>query len=165
MAPTSLLQAAVNGVLVGSLYSVMAIGLTIIFGVMRVINMAYGVLIMRGMYIAYWLFSLYGAGQPIALIVSLPIFLAAGAMIYAGVVGRAERRAGEMGTLLATAGLSYVLANTAQLAWKADFRSLPSALSGASFSAAGIAINSSLLSAFVAFGILAAATSAFPVCT
>jgi len=165
MAPSSLVQAAVNGVLVGSLYSVMAIGLTIIFGVMRVINMAHGDLIMLGMYVAYWLFSLYGAGQPIALIVSLPIFLAAGALIYAGIVGRAERRAGEMGTLLATAGLSYVLANSAQLAWKADFRSLPSALSAASLTMGGVAVNLSLLSAFVAAGILAASTYAFLIYT
>jgi branched-chain amino acid transport system permease protein len=158
---SSLLQAAVNGILVGSLYSVMAIGLTIIFGVMRVINMAHGDLIMLGMYTAYWLFSIYGAGQPIALIVSLPIFLAAGALIYAGVVGRAERRAGEMGTLLATAGLSYVLANAAQLAWKADFRSLPSSLSGQSLTISGIAVNVSLLWAFGAAVLLTAATYAF----
>lgn len=150
MSNATLIQAVVNGILVGSLYSVMAIGLTIIFGVMRIINMAQGELIMLGMYLAFWLFDLYGAGQGVALAFSLPLFLAVGAAIYAGVVRRVERRAGEMGTLLVTAGLSYILANAAQLVWKANYRSLPSSLTTRSLSVGGITINISLMWAFVA---------------
>ena len=118
------IQAMVNGLLVGSLYSVIAMGLTIIFGVMRVINMAHGELIMLGMYVAFWAFTLLHLGQIAALLISLPLFLVLGAGMYGGIVNRVERRAGEMGTLLVTAGLSYLIANAAQLVWKADFRSL-----------------------------------------
>ena len=91
----SLIQAVVNGMLVGSLYSVIAIGLTIIFGVMRVINMAHGELIMLGMYVAFWVFTLLKLGQVAALLISLPLFLVLGAGIYGGMVSRVERRAGE----------------------------------------------------------------------
>ncbi len=152
------IQAVVNGLLVGSLYSVIAMGLTIIFGVMRVINMAHGELIMLGMYAAFWVFTLLKLGQVAALLISLPIFVVLGAGIYGGVVERVERRAGEMGTLLVTAGLSYLLANAAQLVWKADFRSLPSALTARSLFVRGISLNYSLLSAFLAAIMLTAAT-------
>jgi branched-chain amino acid transport system permease protein len=66
-----------------------------------------------------------------------------------------------MGTLLATAGLSYVLANAAQLAWRADFRSLPSSPGERSLAVAGIAVNSSLLWAFAAAALLTAGSYAF----
>ena len=159
------IQAMVNGLLVGSLYSVIAIGLTIIFGVMRVINMAHGELIMLGMYVAFWGFTLLHIGQIPALIICLPIFLVLGACIYGGVVNRVERRAGEMGTLLVTAGLSYLIANVAQLVWKADFRSLPSALTARSVFVSGISINYSLVWAFVAAAVLTAATYLFLIYT
>lgn len=155
------IQALVNGLLVGSLYSVIAMGLTIIFGVMRVINMAHGELIMLGMYVAFWAFTLFGLGQMAALLISLPLFLVLGAVIYGGVVSRVERRAGEMGTLLVTAGLSYLLANAAQLVWKANFRSLPSALTARSLFVGGISLNYSLLWAFVAALMLSGFTYLF----
>ena len=162
---TSLIQATVNGMLIGSLYSVIAMGLTIIFGVMRVINMAHGELIMLGMYLAFWGFTLIGAGPAASLLLALPLFLLAGAGIYAGVVERVERRAGEMGTLLVTAGLSYVLANTAQLVWRADYRALPSFMTTRSYFIHGIALNHSLLAAFIAAAMLSAATYLFLIYT
>jgi len=159
------IQAMVNGLLVGSLYSVIAMGLTIIFGVMRVINMAHGELIMLGMYVAFWVFTVFGMGQMAALLISLPLFLVLGAAIYGGVVNRVERRAGEMGTLLVTAGLSYLIANAAQLVWKADFRSLPSALTARSLFLGGISLNYSLLWAFLAAVMLTAVTYLFLIYT
>ena len=155
------LQAIVNGLLVGSLYSVIAMGLTIIFGVMRIINMAHGELIMLGMYVAFWAFTLLKLGQMAALLISLPLFLVLGAGIYGGVVNRVERRAGEMGTLLVTAGLSYLVANAAQLLWKANYRSLPSALTTRSLFLHGVSLNYSLLWAFVAAVMLTVVTYLF----
>jgi branched-chain amino acid transport system permease protein len=159
------IQAVVNGLLVGSLYSVIAMGLTIIFGVMRVINMAHGELIMLGMYLAFWALTLFKLGQLAALLISLPLFLVLGAGIYRGVVNRVDRRAGEMGTLLVTAGLAYVVANAAQLVWKADFRSLPSALTARSLFLGEISLNYSLLWAFLAAVILTAVTYIFLIYT
>jgi branched-chain amino acid transport system permease protein len=159
------IQAMVNGLLVGSLYAVIAIGLTIIFGVMRVINMAHGELIMLGMYVAFWAFTLLGVGQVASLLICLPLFLLLGAGIYSGMVQRVERRAGEMGTLLVTAGLSYLIANAVQLLWKADFRSLPSALTTRSLFVGQISVNYSLLTAFLAAVVLIAITYFFLIYT
>ena len=165
MSVVTLAQAAVNGVLVGSLYSVMAIGLTIVFGVMRVINMAHGEFIMLGMYLAYWLFTLAGAGPGWAMVIALPVFALAGAAAYRGIVERVARQAGEMGTLLVTAGLSLVLANGAQLLWRADFRALPSAYTTRSVEWAGLSVNVVLVEAFVAAVLLTAATYSFLIWT
>lgn len=165
MSAVTLAQAVVNGILVGSLYSVMAIGLTIIFGVMRVINMAHGELIMLGMYLAYWLYTLWGMGQGWALALALPLFFGLGVLIQRGIVARVARHGGEMGTLLATAGLSLVLANTAQLLWKADFRALPTAYTNRSVQFLGLSVNTVLVDAFAAAVLLTAATYAFLVWT
>jgi branched-chain amino acid transport system permease protein len=162
---TSFIQAVVNGLLVGSLYSVIAMGLTIIFGVMRVINMAHGELIMLGMYVAFWVFTLLKLGQVAALLISMPLFLVLGAGIYGGMVNRVERRAGEMGTLLVTAGLSYLLANAAQLVWKADYRSLPAALTTRSWFLRAVSFNYSLMWAFLAAVMLTAITYLFLIYT
>ncbi len=165
MSAVTLAQAAINGILVGSLYSVMAIGLTIIFGVMRVINMAHGELIMLGMYLAYWLYTALGAGQGWALLLALPLFFGFGALMQRGVVGRVARQGGEMGTLLVTAGLSLVLANAAQLVWKADFRALPTAYTNRTVQYLGLSVNAVLVQAFGAAVLLTAATYAFLVWT
>jgi len=70
-----------------------------------------------------------------------------------------------MGTLLVTAGLAYLVANAAQLAWKADYRSLPSALTARSLFLGGISLNYSLLWAFLAAVLLTAATYLFLIYT
>jgi len=165
MSPLTLAQAVINGILVGSLYSVMAIGLTIIFGVMGIINMAHGEFIMLGMYLAYWLYTLFGAGQTWALVLALPLFFGLGVLIQRGVVERVARQGGEMGTLLVTAGLSLVLANAAQLLWKANFRTLPGADTNRLVQYLGLSVNVVLVQAFGAAVLLTAATYAFLVWT
>lgn len=158
-------QAAINGILVGSLYSVMAIGLTIIFGVMRVINMAHGEFIMLGMYLAYWLHVAFAASQVQALILALPVFLGLGALVQRGVVERVAKRGGEMGTLLVTAGLSLVLANAAQLLWTADFRALPSSYTTQLVQYFGLSVNAVLVQTFGVAVVLTAVTYGFLVWT
>jgi len=165
MSSVTLAQAVINGLLVGSLYSVMAIGLTIIFGVMRVINMAHGEFIMLGMYLAYWLHTAFAATQGEALVLVLPVFMALGVTLQRGVVERVARQGGEMGTLLVTAGLSLVLANTAQLLWTADFRALPSSYTTRLVQYFGLSVNAVLVQTFGVAVLLTAATYAFLVWT
>lgn len=55
-----LLQSIISGILIGGVYALIGIGLTIIFGVMRVINFAHGDIMMVGMYMTYFLFTLFG---------------------------------------------------------------------------------------------------------
>lgn len=157
-----LIQAIINGILIGSIYGLIAIGLTIIFGVMRVINMIHGDLIMLGMYLAYWMVTLVGGGDIPPLLVALPVFFLLGIVIFKSLVSPVAKVGGEMGTLLITAGLSLAITNFVQLVWKADYRSIPAQLMvSGSYSIAGVTASYSLVFAFVTSAILVAAVSIF----
>lgn len=161
---TALLQAVVNGLLIGSLYAVMAMGLAIIFGVMRVINLAHGEFIMLGMYLSFWVVTLLQAGRGVAMLIGLPIFLLFGAFLYRVFVNCVQQRSGEMGTLLITFGLAYIIANTAQIGRSADYRVL-SAGSVEPLRVAGLSISVSLLWAFAIALLLTVATYVFLIYT
>jgi len=156
-----LVQAIVNGILIGSVYGLIAIGLTIIFGVMRVINLIHGDLIMLGMYLAYWFVTMVGGGEIPPLLIALPVFFLIGCIIFKSLVSPVAKAGGEMGTLLITAGLSLAITNFVQLIWKADYRSTPAQLVITSYSFAGISVSSALLFAFFTSAVLVAVVSIF----
>ena len=68
-----IIEDAINGILMGSIYGLTALGLTIIFGVLKVINFAHGSLLMVGMYVAYWTVALTGTNPYLALVLVVPI--------------------------------------------------------------------------------------------
>ena len=70
LSPVLLVQAVLTGVLNGGIYALVSVGLTLIFGVMRIINFAHGALMMLGMYTTYWLFVLLGLDPYLSVIVS-----------------------------------------------------------------------------------------------
>lgn len=156
-----LIQAITNGILIGSIYGLIAIGLTIIFGVMRVINLIHGDLIMLGMYLAYWMVILVGGGEVLPLLIALPVFFVIGSIIFKSLVSPVAKVGGEMGTLLITAGLSLVITNFIQLIWKADYRSIPAHFVSTFYSIAGVSASHSLLFAFFTTTVLVVAVSIF----
>jgi len=158
---TILIQAIVNGVLIGSVYGLIAIGLTIIFGVMRVINLIHGDLIMLGMYLAYWMVILVGGGEVLPLLIALPVFFLIGSITFKSLISPVAKAGGEMGTLLITAGLSLAITNFVQLIWKADYRSIPAHLTSSAYSIAGVSASYSLIFAFITSAILVVAFSIF----
>ena len=81
MDPIILGIAVVNGVIVGGLYGAIALGLSLIFGVMRVINFAHGSLLMLGLFIPFWLWKLFGINPYLAAVVSAPAFFGIGYLI------------------------------------------------------------------------------------
>ncbi|MGD8953933.1 MAG: branched-chain amino acid ABC transporter permease, partial [Desulfobacterales bacterium] len=68
-----ILEDAINGILMGSIYGLTALGLTVIFGVLKVINFAHGSLLMVGMYVAYWTVVLSGLHPYLALVFVIPV--------------------------------------------------------------------------------------------
>jgi branched-chain amino acid transport system permease protein len=120
---TMLLQGIVSGLLAGGLYAMVALGMALIFGVMRVINVAHGTMLMLGAYTTFWLFSLYGMNPFLSLLISFPLLFVVGALLQKFFVSRVVG-APELSSLLLTFGISIFIANMAMVAWTADYRSV-----------------------------------------
>ena len=143
--PTMVGQVVVSGLLAGALYSLVALGLALIFGVMRVINVAHGTLLMLGAYTTYWFFHLLGVNPYLSLLVSMPLMFLLGVLLQRTLVTRVVD-APELSSLLLTFGISIALVNGAQLAFSSDLRSVEY-LTGA-FLVGPIAFSKSRLVAF-----------------
>jgi len=122
----------VSGLLLGGVYGLVASGLTLIFGVLRIVNFAHGAMMMLAMYSSYWLFALGGIDPYLSIAVTAPLFFLLG-LVVQKVVIEPNRRAAEHNQLLLTLGLALFLENLALVLWQGDFRTVKSAVSGASF--------------------------------
>jgi len=127
-----LLQAAVSGILLGGVYGLVASGLTLIFGVLRIINFAHGAVMMLAMYASYWLFVLYGVDPYASVLITGPLFFAIGAAIEKTLI-EPNRAAAEHNQLLLTLGLALFIENLALVLWQGDFRTLRVPYANASF--------------------------------
>ena len=116
-------QSLVSGVLTGSLYAMIGVGLTVVFGVMRIINLAHGDLVMLGMYGAFWSHVLWRIDPFVSLVLWVPIMFLAGMLVYRFLL-RSIIPGGELNTLLYTAGLSLLIANVALFSWTGDYRTI-----------------------------------------
>ena len=123
MSSEVVLSSLVNGILLGGLYALVALGLTLIFGVMKVINFAHGSLMMLAMYATFSLASRFGIDPYVSLLLTVPAGFALGYAIersvIAPVLGAAEHN-----QLLMTLGLALFLDNLALVIFKADPRTL-----------------------------------------
>ena len=149
-----LLQVVVSGLLLGGVYALFAAGLNMIFGVLRVINLAHGELMMLGAYTTFWLFAANGVNPLLSIPVSGALVFVLGAVIERGLV---ERVVGQplLSSLLLTFGLSTLFMGTALYFWTANFRSVPY-LTG-SADVLGLDLSKSRLVAFaIALGVTAA---------
>ncbi|HEX6841718.1 MAG TPA: branched-chain amino acid ABC transporter permease [Stellaceae bacterium] len=147
-------QILVNGVLLGGLYGLMALGMALVWGVLNIVNLAHGAFIMLGGYAVYFLFT--GAGiDPFA---ALPLAML-GMFVFGYLVQRCILnlivRSALLNTLLITFGLDVVLTYMAQLAFSADFRAINPSYAGANVTLAGITIPLARLAAFLVAVLLA----------
>ena len=141
-------QSVVSGVLTGSLYAMIAVGLTIVFGVMRIINLAHGEMVMLGMFGAYWSYTLLGLDPFLSIVIWAPVMFAAGMAIQRFLL-RDVIPKGELNTLLYTAGLSLLIANLALFFWTGDYRTLNLSYAVMPARPFGIAVPIPLAIAFV----------------
>ncbi len=116
-------QVIISGLLAGALYSMVALGLGLIFGVMRVLNVSHGPLLMLGAYTTFWLFQSFGLNPYLSLLVTMPVLFVVGMVLQRLFVSRVVD-APELSSLLLTFGISIALVNLAQLAFTADLRSV-----------------------------------------
>jgi len=153
-------QLAVSALLLGGIYALIAVGLTLIFGVMRVVNFAHGEFLMLGMYLAFWAFTLWRVDPYVILLAAIPLFFAGGLLIYA-LVMRGIIQASHNVQIFTTVGLSVALQNVALVAWTGDFRFIRPWHSGVVLRPGGAAFNLSQIVAFAIALLLTLALFAF----
>jgi branched-chain amino acid transport system permease protein len=119
-----ILQALYSGLLQGGSYALIALGLALVFGTMKVINLAHGELVLLAAYIAYTMESSFGFGPVLAIPVALVVVCIAAVSVYF-IVSRI-RKDREINSLILTYGIGVILTNTILLIWKADVRSTSS---------------------------------------
>ena len=141
-------QSLVSGVLTGSLYAMIGVGLTVVFGVMRIINLAHGDLVMLGMYGAFWSHVLWRIDPFVSLILWVPLMFLGGMLIYRFLL-RSIIPGGELNILLYTAGLSLLIANLALFSWTGDYRTIKLPYAITPLRPFGIAVPIPLALAFV----------------
>ncbi len=121
---TTFFQVAIDGILAGMLYAIIAAGLSLIWGVMDVINFAHGDFLMVAMYVSYWLGFLWQIDPLISWIASAAFLFLLGALTYKLIVARCIGGRSAMAALLATFGLSMLLKNICLNRFSPNFRIL-----------------------------------------
>lgn len=121
-----LFPSVLNGLTTGAVYALVALGLTLIYGVLHIINFAHGAALMVALYAVYFLKQQLGLDPYLALPLVVPGMFALGYLLQRGVVNRASHGKDE-NILLVTLGLSIVLENLALIAFKSDTRSIDTA--------------------------------------
>lgn len=142
---TNILDIAIAGLLLGGIYALIAVGLSLQYGVARVLNIAHGEFIMLGAFITWTLFSFLGVNPLLSLAVSGPALFVIGLIIYRTMLVRLRKtspspEAFEGASMLACFGLIFIIQNIAILIWNADikgysFMAFPIKLGGITFGA------------------------------
>lgn len=144
-----LAQILLNGVLLGGLYGLMALGMALVWGVLNIVNLAHGAFVMLGGYCVYFIFTGLGIDPFAALPVAFFAMFALGYLLQRYALNLIVRSA-QLNTLLITFGLDVVLTYLAQLAFTADFRTINPSYAGANITIFGLTLPLLRFAAFVA---------------
>jgi branched-chain amino acid transport system permease protein len=134
-----LTQVLVNGILLGGLYGIMALGMSLIWGVMNIVNIAHGALIMLGAYLTFWTFTLWGWDPFLSLPVTIGVLFVYGYVLQRFLLNLIVR-AQLFLTLLITFGVEVVMVNLARIVWSSDLRQVSPRYAAANFEVGGITI-------------------------
>lgn len=153
---TTILQVIISGLMIGSIYGIISIGITLIYGTLRIVNFAYGEFLMLSMYLTFWIVQFVPINPYLAMIpVALIMFLIGTGVFWFLVrplVGKKSRL-----LILLTVGLSFTFQNLALTLWTADFRKVSTGLENNVIRLGSVSISVSQLIAF-GFSILFAAS-------
>lgn len=140
------LQLLANGVVIGAIYALIAAGLSLVFGVMKVINLAHGTLVMLGAYAAYFAYSLLGLNPLISIVPVMILVFLFGAGLQKLII---ERVVGGpmLSSLMLTFGLSLIIWNSAQAAFTSKLRGISFMVQPVSF--LGVSLSQAYLVGFV----------------
>jgi len=142
-----LAQVLANGVLLGGLYAVMALGLALVWGVLNIVNLAHGAFIMLGAYCSWYLYNGAHVDPFVGLPITALLMFALGYGLQRGLLNLVVR-APMFNTLLITFGLEVVLTYLAQIFFSADFRTINPPYAGSSWQLAGMTLPVARSAAF-----------------
>jgi len=143
-----LLQSAASGILIGGVYALVGIGLTIIYGVMRVINFAHGELLMIGMYFTWIIFTVFGVDPFLSILITIPGMFLFGALLQKVLINRVLN-ALPQNQILLTIGLGLVLSNLVMLIYTSDYKIITTGYSSSTLSLAGLRLSTPLVISLV----------------
>ena len=142
-----LAQILINGILLGGLYAIMALGLALVWGVLNIVNLSHGAFIMLGAYLSWYLYTWAGIDPFIGLPITAVVMFCVGYAVQRGLLNFVVR--GPMfNTLLITFGLEFGLTYLAQVAFSADFRTINPSYAGNAIPFGPVVIPQARLMAF-----------------
>lgn len=118
-----LMSPVVLGILLGGLYVVVALGLSLVFGVLKIINVAHGTLVILSSYISYAVFTKWGVDPILWLVIGIPLFFILGILIEKFLLARAVSKSADAALIIAF-GIALIVQNLAQNIWTPQSRSL-----------------------------------------
>jgi len=121
LSPVTLIPAVINGLLIGAIYALVALGLTLIYGVLHIINFAHGALLSAALFAAFFAFRLLGLDPYVAVFLLMPVFFALGYALQRFVISPASH-GDDRNMLLVTLGIAVIIENTLLYAFRADTR-------------------------------------------
>lgn len=149
----TLVQLIVSGILIGSIYALMSVGLTLIFGVLRIVNFAHGEFLMMAMYGAWAVSKLMGLNPYIAALIVVPCMFVFGLLVYRFIVNPALDKP-HLVVVFATMGLSIMMQNVALMVMSADLFDVSPMFGGRSIEVGSLYVKAELLIGFlVAVGV------------
>src|SRR4051812_19895828 len=119
----TLAQAVINGLLIGGIYALVSIGVTLIFGVVKIVNFAQGEFVMIGMYISFFLATQFGVDPLVSLLVSMPVLFVIGILIQHFLIRRVLGL-NDMPQIFLTFALSLLLLNLSLMFFTANYRTV-----------------------------------------
>lgn len=121
------LQTIISGILLGGLYALIGLGMALIMGVMRIINLAHGDLMMAAMYVAYFAFELYHIDPYVSVFIAAPLLLILGIGLQKFLISPVMKVESILphNQVILTVGIGMVLSNLATVFFKSDYRSTP----------------------------------------
>lgn len=133
-------QAIINGISIGFVYSIVALGLTLIWGTMKIINFAHGDFLMMGMYATFWMFTLINLDPLISIFLVVPAFFGAGLLYYRVILKHIVKRQ-ILAQILATFGVGIILQSIAMFFWRENYRTVQGNILAGTLRFAGISIG------------------------
>ena len=141
-------QAVINGLLIGGIYALVSIGVTLIFGVVKIVNFAQGEFVMIGMYISFFLATQFGIDPIVSLVVSMPVLFVIGVLIQHFLIRRVLGL-NDLPQIFLTFALSLLIVNLALMLFTANYRTVHTWYSDEAFHVGGLYIPVAKLVAFV----------------